>query len=78
MIYLQRKVISLVKYDEKGNRIIFQNLREEKVLEFVKNYYGYENFISYEDYVVNTVTGEIVAKLKFERGMYNLLSREAS
>lgn len=67
----------MVSSDRHGNRIFFQNLKEEKVMDYVKNYYGYNHYVSYEGYVVNTVTGEVLAQIKYERGVYNLLSRDA-
>lgn len=65
------------RYDTKGNKIYYQNLRKEKIVEYIANYYGYDNFIEYEHYIVNQKTGEVVAKIEYENGLYNLLARNA-
>ena len=64
--------------DTKGNRVFFRNLQKEKVLDYVKWYYGYDNFTEYEGYVVNTETGEVVSKIEYENGMYKLIAKDAA
>ena len=65
-------------FDNKGNRVFFRNLQKNKVLDYVKWYYGYDNFIEYQGYVVNTETGEVVSKIEYENGMYKLISKNAA
>lgn len=64
--------------DSKGNRVFFKNLRKEKILDYVKWYYGTDSFTEYDGYVVNTVTGEVVSKIEYENGMYKLISKNAA
>lgn len=66
------------KYDENGNRIYYRNLKKENIIEYVASRYGYDDFIEYEGWILNKKTGEIVARLEYENGLYNLLSKDAT
>lgn len=65
------------KYDHFGNRVYYQSLKKEKIVEYIAKYYGYDDFVEYEKYIVNQKTGEVVARIEYENGLYNLLARNA-